>query len=128
MSRKKHPIPYDLFAKAFLKDPENLKAFLSTFLPEHIKRHLDFDSLKIIPEEQVSLSRKKREIPDIVAEVNLLSEGKPSTKAHLYILIEHKSAPNKRIYLQILNSITALNKRSFMEGEGYVPILPIVFL
>ncbi|BAU22783.1 hypothetical protein THC_0387 [Caldimicrobium thiodismutans] len=93
MSKKKPPIPYDLFAKAFLKDPENLKGFLSTFLPEHIKTHLDFDSLKIIPEEQVSLSRKKREIPDLVAEVNLLSEGnlqpKPistsllSTKVHL---------------------------------------------
>jgi hypothetical protein len=127
MSRKKHPIPYDLFAKAFLKDPENLKGFLSTFLPEHIKSHLDFDSLKIIPEEQVSLSRKKREIPDLVAEVNLLSEGKPSTKAHLYILIEHKSAPDKRIYLQILNYITALNERSFKEGKGYVPVLPLVF-
>ncbi|BAU23224.1 hypothetical protein THC_0837 [Caldimicrobium thiodismutans] len=127
MSKKKPPVPYDLFAKAFLKDPENLKAFLSTFLPEHIKTHLDLDSLKIIPEEQVSLSRKKREIPDLVAEVNLLSEGKPSTKAHLYILIEHKSAPDKRIYLQILNYITALNERSFKEGKGYVPVLPLVF-
>ncbi len=127
MSKKKPPVPYDLFAKAFLKDPENLKGFLSTFLPDHIKTHLDFDSLKIIPEEQVSLSRKKREIPDLVAEVNLLSEGKPSTKAHLYILIEHKSAPDKRIYLQILNYITALNERSFKEGKGYVPVLPLVF-
>ncbi len=127
MSKKKPPVPYDLFAKAFLKDPENLKGFLSTFLPDHIKTHLDLDSLKIIPEEQVSLSRKKREIPDLVAEVNLLSEGKPSTKAHLYILIEHKSAPDKRIYLQILNYITALNERSFKEGKGYVPVLPLVF-
>jgi hypothetical protein len=54
--QKKNPVPYDLFAKAFLKDLENLKGFLSTFLPEHIKTHLDLDSLKIIPEEQVSLS------------------------------------------------------------------------
>jgi hypothetical protein len=56
MPKKKPPLPYDLFAKAFLKDPENLKGFLSTFLPDHIKTHLDLDSPKIIPEEQVSLS------------------------------------------------------------------------
>ncbi|MCX7874284.1 MAG: Rpn family recombination-promoting nuclease/putative transposase, partial [Caldimicrobium sp.] len=93
---------YDLYAKAILKDPENLKAFLQEFLPKDLLPHLDLSQLSLVPEEQISLPKEKRLLPDLIAQVPLL--GKP---LQLYILLEHKSYQDLLAYAQILNYISA---------------------
>ncbi|MCS7199581.1 MAG: Rpn family recombination-promoting nuclease/putative transposase [Caldimicrobium sp.] len=116
------PKPYDLYAKAILKDPENLKAFLKEFLPEEILSHLDLSQLVLVPEEQVSLSKEKRLLPDIIVQVPLL--GKP---LHLYILLEHKSYQDVSVYAQILNYISSLFEKALKEGSKPIPVLPFIF-
>ncbi|MEZ0343864.1 MAG: Rpn family recombination-promoting nuclease/putative transposase [Caldimicrobium sp.] len=112
----------DFLAKAFLKNPENLKALLVAFLPEQVLKYLDLSNLKLLSEEQISLERSKRFIPDLVAVTTV--KNKP---LYLYILIEHKSYPDKRAYLQILNYICALNEKALKEEGEYIPVLPIIF-
>ncbi|MCX8040999.1 MAG: Rpn family recombination-promoting nuclease/putative transposase [Thermodesulfobacteriaceae bacterium] len=116
------PKPYDLYAKAVLKDPENLKAFLKEFLPKEILSHLDLSQLVLVPEEQVSLSKEKRLLPDIIVQVPLL--GKP---LHLYILLEHKSYQDVSVYAQILNYISSLFEKALKEGSKPIPVLPFIF-
>ncbi|MCX7613913.1 MAG: Rpn family recombination-promoting nuclease/putative transposase, partial [Caldimicrobium sp.] len=107
---------YDLYAKAILKDPENLKAFLQEFLPKDLLPHLDLSQLSLVPEEQISLPKEKRLLPDIIAQVPLL--GKP---LHLYILLEHKSYQDLLVYAQILNYISALFEKALKEGSKPIP-------
>ncbi|MCS7278626.1 MAG: Rpn family recombination-promoting nuclease/putative transposase [Thermodesulfobacteriaceae bacterium] len=116
------PKPYDLYAKAILKDPENLKVFLKEFLPKEILSHLDLSQLVFVPEEQISLSKEKRLLPDIIVQVPLL--GKP---LHLYILLEHKSYQDVSVYAQILNYISSLFEKALKEGSKPIPVLPFIF-
>ena len=118
------PQPHDLFTKAVLKDEENLKAFLSEFLPKSLTKHLNLSKLTLVPEEQITLSHEKRLIPDICAEVPLKGSKR---KVHIYMLIEHKSYPDKRAYLQILNYITSLCEKSFSENRDFPPVLPLIY-
>ncbi|MCX7873436.1 MAG: Rpn family recombination-promoting nuclease/putative transposase [Caldimicrobium sp.] len=113
---------YDLYAKAILKDPENLKAFLQEFLPKDLLPHLDLSQLSLVPEEQISLPKEKRLLPDLIAQVPFL--GKP---LHLYILLEHKSYQDLSAYAQVLNYISALFEKSLKEGSKPIPVLPFIF-
>ncbi|MDW8136527.1 MAG: Rpn family recombination-promoting nuclease/putative transposase, partial [Thermodesulfobacterium sp.] len=71
----------------------------------------DLSKFVLVPEEQVSLSKEKRLLPDIIVQVPLL--GKP---LHLYVLLEHKSYQDVSVYAQILNYISSLFEKALKEG------------
>ncbi|MCS7279554.1 MAG: Rpn family recombination-promoting nuclease/putative transposase [Thermodesulfobacteriaceae bacterium] len=83
----------------------------------------DLSQLILVPEEQVSLSKEKHLLPDIIVQVPLL--GKP---LHLYILLEHKSYQDVSVYTQILNYISALFEKALRKGSKPIPVLPFIFL
>ncbi|MCX7873608.1 MAG: Rpn family recombination-promoting nuclease/putative transposase, partial [Caldimicrobium sp.] len=92
------------------------------FLPKDLLPHLDLSQLSLVPEEQISLPKEKRFLPDLIAQVPLL--GKP---LHLYILLEHKSYQDLSAYAQILNYISALFEKALKEGSKPIPVLPFIF-
>jgi len=77
--------PHDAFFKALLKDPENLQLFLKNFLPQRLLKSLNLNNLQILSEEKIP-----------VVEVPFLDRT-----SHIYLLIEHKSTPDIRTFLQI---------------------------
>uniref|UniRef100_A0A832GNK3 Transposase (putative) YhgA-like domain-containing protein n=1 Tax=Caldimicrobium thiodismutans TaxID=1653476 RepID=A0A832GNK3_9BACT len=106
------PHPHDAFFKAFLKDPENLKQFLKDFLPGELLKFLSLNHLQILPEEKIPLSKEKRLIPDLVVETSLLNRT-----LHIYLLIEHKSQPEIRTFLQIGFYILSLHEEDLKAGR-----------
>ncbi|NPA40139.1 MAG: Rpn family recombination-promoting nuclease/putative transposase [Thermodesulfobacteria bacterium] len=48
-------------------------------------------------------------------------------KIHIYFLFEHKSSPDKFIFVQILSYISALWEECLKRGENLIPVIPIVF-
>lgn len=116
------PQSYDLYAKAVLKDIENLKALLFEFLPQNILKYLDLEQLSFVPEEQISLPKEKRLLPDLIVQVPFQKHF-----LQLYILIEHKSYQDLGVYSQILNYLSALFEKNLKEGIKPIPVLPFIF-
>uniref|UniRef100_A0A832GNT4 Transposase (putative) YhgA-like domain-containing protein n=1 Tax=Caldimicrobium thiodismutans TaxID=1653476 RepID=A0A832GNT4_9BACT len=106
------PYLHDAFFKAFLKALENLKHFLKDFLPGELLKFLNLNHLQILPEEKIPLSKEKRLIPDLVVETSL-----PNRTLHIYLLIEHKSQPHIRTYLQIGFYILSLHEEDLKSGR-----------
>jgi len=117
--------PHDRLFKTLFSDPQNVKDFILIFLPEAITKHLDLEKLKIISSEKFSTFEKSKKLLDLIVECPIILD--PERKVQIYFLFEHKSSPDKFIFVQILSYITALWEECLKRGEELIPVIPIVF-
>ena len=127
MSSKKEQIPHEgLFLKIF-KNPENTSYFLKKHLSEDIQRYLDLDCLYLENTSYVDEGLRQH-FSDLVFSVMIKGEEFPS--ARVYLLFEHKSAPETLIGMQILRYMAMqwrdLYEQARIPGKRLPPILPIV--
>jgi predicted transposase/invertase (TIGR01784 family) len=109
----------------FFKDKETAISMLKGYLPENIKKKLDFKSLKISKDSFID-KRLKNYFADLLYEIKLKS-GKKS--AFIYILFEHKCWEDWFVCLQLLKYMVRIWELFLKqnEDEKYLPVIvPLV--
>ena len=115
------PLPF-IFKEVF-SHPEAAAEFFATFLPKEIVAVLDLSKLEPIKDSFIDPALQEH-LSDLIYRVPLKS-GK---QAYIYALIEHKSAPDKWVAVQILRYEIATWDAEIKARNKYLtPIIPIVF-
>ena len=117
-------ITHDGFFKALMEEPGTAGALLRERLPEEVVRHLAPGEPELVDgsfiDEELRESRSDR-----LYRMALLSGG----EFFVYCLVEHKSAPDPRVGLQLLRYLARIWERLDREAHGrgrLPPIVPLV--
>ena len=122
MEQKKSP--HDEFFTYVFTDRENVRDFLCTSLPEPVLRLLELETLRISKETFVDEDLKTFQT-DILVETRLAGCAEP---ALIYVLIEHKSYPDRWTMLQLLKYMVKIWENKKKEHFKKLPvIIPMIF-
>jgi predicted transposase/invertase (TIGR01784 family) len=122
MAARKVRNPHDVFFKQTLARPGVAADFLRRYLPPRIVRLLDLRRLAIEKESFVD-AKLRQHFSDLLVRVGLRGRG----EAYVYILLEHKSAPEEWVALQLLRYVTHAWERLRRAGGRLPLIIPVVF-
>lgn len=114
---------HDNFFKKVFSDVANVKTFLEVALPEDLRQQLDFSGISLETTSYVS-EEYKASLSDIVVKCQTRDKQKP---VDVYLLFEHKSYPDKRIFIQLLRYMYLMWQKDSNEGIPLRVILPLVF-
>lgn len=115
--------PHDRFFKDLLSRPEAAASFLENYLPAEIVAALDLNQFELSKDSFLD-EELRQHLSDLLYRVQLKSGG----EALVYILFEHKSAPDPWVAFQLLRyeiRIWECEKRN--GAEKMPPIFPLVF-
>ena len=119
------PTPHDRLFRALLSDPERARDFLRDHLPNDIAGRLA-DSLPEIVEGSFVDEALAGSQSDLLLKVRLAAGG----DAFLYVLGEHKAAPDPGLPLQLASYMVRIWKRhagrSAARLRSLPPIVPVV--
>jgi len=113
--------PHDRFFKQAFGQPEAARDFLLHYLPAKVVAVLDVDRPEPIPATFVDAELREH-FADLVYRVRRRDGG----PAWVYVLFEHKSAPEPLTPLQVLRYQVRGWEYQLKEGEALCPILPVV--
>ena len=113
--------PHDAFFKQLFSQPDQAEQFLSTFLPTEISSHLDLMTLESQPESFVDADLQSH-YSDLLYKVSLHN----GQLGYLYLLFEHKSYPDRRAILQLLEYQLRIWQQVASKPPWPV-VLPILF-
>ena len=102
MKQKQKPVPnpHDAFFRHLFARPSVAAEFFRLYLPPEVAGRLDLARVQL--EDASFVDEKLREhFSDLLFRVGLKDGG----AAFIYILLEHKSAPDERVALQLLRYI-----------------------
>ena len=91
------PRVHDRFFKQIFTRPENIRDFITTYLPSALVSHLDLASLEVVDGSYVEMDLAEY-FSDLVVRARL-KQGNP---ADLYFVFEHKSGPDRYARVQVL--------------------------
>ncbi len=119
---------HDKFFKKTFSDKKNIRDFLKLSLPEGIKEEIDYSFINVDNTGYVS-ENIKGYFSDIVIKTRLKSKtGKDSPlNADVYILFEHKSYKDKRIFVQLLKYMYLMWQKDSDNSKPLRIVLPLVF-
>ncbi len=121
MTRSIHQ-PHDSLFKVFLSDIKIAKDFLAIHLPEAIKEHCDFSTLRLEHGSFVEEDLRKH-FSDIL--YSLMIKGR---LGYIYPLLEHVTTPRELIPFTMLRYTVAVMKDHLCKGNKALPIVvPLVF-
>ncbi|MCI0525342.1 MAG: Rpn family recombination-promoting nuclease/putative transposase [Acidobacteria bacterium] len=115
--------PHDHFFKDLFGRPEIAAEFLATYLPPEVVAELDL----ALP-EPVKDSFVDEDLRESFSDMLYRAQRKRGGDAYVYILLEHKSWPDKWVGFQLLQSVTQIWKK--LKGAGVKslsPVFPVVF-
>ncbi len=114
---------HDRFFKRLMGESESLRAFLTEHLPEPVAGLLMPETARLVPGSFVDPTLSEHQ-SDLIYSVRLLS----GENAFIYILIDHKSAPDPAAPLQLARYMTQLWDRVSRERKtGSLPhIVPLI--
>ena len=117
------PRVHDRFFKQIFTRPENVRDFITTYLPAGIVTHLDMDSLEV-----VSGSFVEEDLTEYFSDVVVKTWVMQGNPADLYFLFEHKSGPERYARVQVLQYMTNRWYAQVRKGlPGPLPlIIPVV--
>ncbi len=113
--------PHDRFFRHFLADPERARAFIRHVLPSAVVDHLDLATLRQEDASFVDPELRAHQ-GDVLFQVGLSSGG----EAHVYVLFEHKSYPDRRVAWQVLRYMVKIWEREWGHRRRLSPIVPVV--
>ena len=114
--------PHDSFFKELLSLPQNARDFLRYYLPAEIVAEFDLRRLELVRDAFVDESLKEH-LADLLYRVKL----KRGDDAFVFVLFEHKSAPDTWVAFQILRYIVRLWEKELAQGAKRLPpVYPIV--
>jgi predicted transposase/invertase (TIGR01784 family) len=113
---------HDRFLKYTFDRTEAAADFLANYLPPEIGRALDFSSVQAVKGTFVDPDLGER-FSDLLYKVGIRNGG----EAFIYILVEHKSAPDKWVGFQLLRYMLRIWESVAREGKQKLPpIFPLV--
>jgi predicted transposase/invertase (TIGR01784 family) len=113
---------HDRFLKYTFERQEAAADFLANYLPAEIGRALDFGSVRAVKGSFVDPDLGER-FSDLLYKVGIRNGG----EAFIYILVEHKSAPDKWVGFQLLRYMLRIWESVAREGKQKLPpIFPLV--
>ncbi len=115
--------PHDGFFKRLFGDLEVASDFLRSYLPAEILSQLDLETLQL--EKDSFIAPELREsFSDLLFSVKTKAES----RVFIYLLLEHKSAPDRWVAFQLLRYIVQFWEQQRDQGCEWLPrIIPIVF-
>jgi hypothetical protein len=115
--------PHDSFFKRFFGDLAVAREFMERYLPPEIVARLDLTTLKLANESFVDPDLRKH-FSDSLFSVRTTAQD----AIYTYLLLEHKSAPERWVAFQLLRYIVRFWERLREQGYDKLPlVLPIVF-
>ena len=123
MKQEKIINPHDKFFKSVLSKKEHARDFLRHYLPSHINELLDFNSLSIVKDSFIEKELKEY-FSDLLYSIDIKGQ-----ESFIYLLFEHKSAPDPLTPFQVLRYMVLIWGRLLKQGHIHrkLPIiLPIV--
>ncbi len=119
--------PHDGLFKSIFKNAKNARDFLEAALPKEVVSRLDLGSVRVLDVSYVDDDLKKH-FSDILLSAGLKDGPHEAT---VYVLFEHKSAPDNLVGLQLLRYMalkwTELAKNGELADGKLPPIVPLVF-
>ena len=116
--------PHDHFFRYLFSQPEVAADFFKHYLPPEIVAALDLRELPELVKDSFLDERLREHLSDVLYRVRLRAGG----ATYISILLEHKSAPEKDVALQILGYQVRAWEQALVEGAKELqPILPVVF-
>ncbi|MGC8650990.1 MAG: Rpn family recombination-promoting nuclease/putative transposase, partial [Hydrogenobaculum sp.] len=112
----------DALFKLIMKNPDNIKTFLQAYEPT-LAKHLDLENIRVLDTEKYNTIEGKKKHLDLAFEVDIKGTDE---KIELYFIVEHKSNPDKGIFLQLLSYIYAKYEEAYRENKDFPNIVPIV--
>ncbi len=115
--------PHDQFFKEIFSQQESIMDFIENYVPQRLTKLFDLPTLERIEDSFVD-NELKEHLSDLLFRVKL----KNKQDAFIYILLEHKSSPDKWVSFQLLRYLVRIFEKSQREGNKKLPlVLPIVF-
>lgn len=117
------PIPHDALFKTFLSDVSIAKDFFAIHLPQTIKPHCDFNTLKIQPTVFVD-DDLKHHVADVLYSIQI--KDRPG---YLYCLVEHETRPSPLTAWRMLRySVATIKQHLEQHGGTTLPlVVPLLF-
>ncbi len=114
--------PHDAFFKSLLGRRALIIEFLRYYLPQEVTADFDLRTLEVVKDSFIS-EELRRYFSDLIFRVKL----KSGEDVYVYILLEHKSAPEKWVALQLLGYKVKLWERAKEAGVEQLPlVIPVV--
>jgi predicted transposase/invertase (TIGR01784 family) len=115
-------LSHDPFIRKILSNKqEALDLFIAT-LPENISEHLLLDKLELIQESFLGNTQEESKT-DLLYKIPL----KNGSSTYIYLLFEHKSYYDKKIYVQLLEYLSKIYNRQLENEKELNVIIPFVF-
>ena len=115
--------PHDGFFKRLFGNLEVAADFLRNYLPEEILSRFDLDTLQLEKESFIA-SELRESFSDLLFSV----KANTDRRIFIYLLLEHKSGPDRWVAFQLLRYIVQFWERQRDQGCEWLPqIIPIVF-
>ena len=112
--------PHDRFARAVWSQTEVAVSFFTHYLPTEVVERLDLTTLEVSQESFIDEDLRAHHT-DLLYRVRLADNG---PAALIYLLLEHKSAPEFWVGLQLFRYLARLWDKAQREGAEYLP--PII--
>jgi predicted transposase/invertase (TIGR01784 family) len=112
--------PHDQFVRSTLSDKTIAMSFLENYLPSEIVEKLDFSKLEVSQESVVDEDLQENQT-DLLYKIS----AKSGEKVFVYVLLEHKSAPEKRVAFQLLRYLVRIWEKHKLASK-FPQIVPLV--
>jgi predicted transposase/invertase (TIGR01784 family) len=113
--------PHDGYFKKLFEDKKQAQSFIENFLPETIKLHMDLTTIELEKDSFVDTELKKF-FSDLIYRIKIKEKV-----SYLYILIDHKSYPDKWIAFNLARYVIKIWEREIKKGKSLPAIIPCVF-
>ncbi len=112
--------PHDQFVRSTLSDKTMARSFLENYLPPEIVGKLDFSEIEVSQESFVD-EKLQEHHTDLLYKV----AARTGEKAFVYVLLEHKSSPEKRVAFQLLRYILRIWEKH-KTAKKFPLVVPLV--
>ncbi len=118
--------PHDVYFKKNWSNPDFVRSFLNTYLPPEICTKIKMDTLEICKDSFVTKDMKEVH-SDMLYKIQLEEK-----EMFLYILFEHKSYPDRMIFIQLCRYILSIfemylqENKSVEDAKNLPLVLPLV--
>jgi predicted transposase/invertase (TIGR01784 family) len=116
------PNPHDTFIKRIFENTEDAIAFFKGTLPSEIQKILELERLEQTKESFLPKNQSSTQT-DILWKI----PTKSGKEIYTYLLFEHKSYYDSKIFLQLLGYLTQIYLWQKESSKELVPIIPFVF-
>jgi len=113
--------PHDHFFKRLISQREAAQDFVRYYLPQELVRLMDLSTLELCKDSFVDAELRSH-FSDLLYNVRWQGGG----EAHVYVLFEHKSAPDRWVAFQLLRYLVRIWEQDLQQRQRLFPVVPVV--